>query len=244
MSDTALRPRRVLKVVLVTLAVATLGLGAVATIAWCSVFGCTLFSEDFEPHGEKATRARADATPTVAELADRASVDGRVIGSGTIDGCRTGQNDWKRKDTYSHECEVAASRLVVLATDRADVADGLTALDATLRDLGCEPTTWGGLDRVRDEYWRGDNPNVQREGAAGLPSARYDCPDEVSVEVAPTSASDSGVSVEALADGVIWLDDVLADDWYAPEDLRSLRDSDAELAVVTTATKGYYRTRF
>src|SRR5215217_8110495 len=104
------RPRRVLRVVLVSLAVLLAGAGAVGVVGYCSVFGCSWFAEDFEPQGEQATRARAAAVPAVADLAERASADGRVIARATRDGCRSGQNDWKRKDTYSHECEVEASR--------------------------------------------------------------------------------------------------------------------------------------
>ncbi|WP_377641298.1 hypothetical protein [Oryzobacter terrae] len=244
MTQTTVRPHRVLRTVLVVLLVATAGAVAVGAIAWCSVFGCTLFSEDFEPQGEEATRARAAAVSRVADLADRASADGRVIARATRDGCRTGQNDWKRKDTYSHECEVDASRLVVVATERSAVADGLTAVDIRLRGLGCEPRPRGGLDRVRDEYWDEGNPNVAREGAAGLPSATYACGEDRSVEVEPLSARGSTSSLRSLTNGTLWLDDALAVDWYDVDDVRALRESDAELALVVTVGEGYYRTRF
>lgn len=246
MSDTAVRPGRVLRIVLVSLLVSGLGVVALGAIAWCSFFGCTFFSEDFEPQGEEATRAREEAVREVAALADGASVDGRVLATGTRDGCTTGQNDWKRKDTYSHECTVEHSRLVVAVGAGAHdaVADGLTAADATLRRAGCAPSTWGGLERVRDEYWTDRNPNVARDGAAGLPSARYECGGDVEVEVEPTSARGASGRAELLGAGGEGLDEILAKDWYAEEDVRALRESDAELALVFTASRTYYRTRF
>lgn len=243
MTDTAARPRRVLRIVLVSLAVLVAGAGAVGVIGYCSVFGCTFFSEDFEPQGERATRARAAAVPAVADLADRASADGRVIARATRDGCTSGENNWKRKDTYSHECAVEASRVVVIATERSAVTDGLTAVDARVRGLGCEPSGWGGLDRVRDEYWDEGNPNVAREGAAGLPSARYDCGDGRELLVRPTGAQEPGPAGSLQATGGFF-DDVLVDDGFDDADLATLRASDAQLAVVVTVSEGYYRTEF
>ncbi|MFQ6170132.1 hypothetical protein ACK8HX_00875 [Oryzobacter sp. R7] len=247
MSDTAVRPGRVLRIVLVSLLVAGLGVVALGAIAWCSFFGCTVFSEDFEPHGREATRAREEAVREVAALADGASVDGRVLASRTRDGCVSGQNDWKRKDTYSHECDVAASRLVVVVPGVASVqavADGLTRVDATLRRSECVPSGGGGLDRVRDEYWRETNPNVARDGVAGLPSAHYDCPDGRRVEVEALSSGSRSTDVGRLADPYPWYDDRLSEDWYTVEDVRALREADAGLALVVTASETYYRTRF
>ena len=241
------RPHRVLRVVLVTVAVAAVGLGAVGVLGYCSVFGCTLFAQDFEPWGEEAVAARAAAVPAATEFADGAAAGGRVVADATRDGCRTGQNNWKIKDTYSHECEVDVSRLVVLTADRASVGEALTSADATIRALGCLPSGprgGRGLDGVRAEYWREDNPQVARYGAAGLPSAGYDCPGGRTLEAQPTSASRSRVSAHDLTDGTPFLDDVLADDWYTAQDLRVLRESRAELALVVTVTDGYYRTRF
>ncbi len=238
------RPGRVLRIVLVTLAVVTLGVGAVGAIGWCSVFGCTWFSEDFEPWGEEATEARAAAVPEAARLADGAAAAGRVVADASRDGCRTGQNDWKRKDTYSHECEVEQSRIVLVTTRVEEVEDGLTRLDAAIRGLGCEASLRGGLDRVRDEYWLAANPQVQQRGADGLPSARYDCGSGSEVEVEPTSARASAASLGFVMNSNLWVDELLAEDWYTPQDLRALRETDAVLAVVVTASDGYYRTRF
>jgi hypothetical protein len=97
---------------------------------------------------------------------------------------------------------------------------------------------------VRAEYWREDNPQVARLGAAGLPGASYDCPGGRTLEVQPTSRQASATSAGVLVGSGVFLDDVLADDWYGTEDLRALRESRAELALVVTAEDDYYRTRF
>jgi hypothetical protein len=241
------RPHRVLLIVLVCLAVATLAVGAVGVLGYCSVFGCRLFSEDFEPQGEEAARARAVAGTAVADLAGRASVVGVVVADARRDGCRSGQNNWKVKDTYSHECRVEASRVVVLTTDHGAVGAGLTRADEVIRGLGCTPTGGpgtGGLEGVRAEYWRQDNPQVARLGPSGLPGASYGCPGGRTLDVQPTSRRASATSARVLVGSGVFLDDVLEDDWYTPEDLRGLRESRAELALVVTAGDDYYRTRF
>ena len=241
------RPHRVLRVVLVTLAVAALAVGAVGVLAYCSVFGCTVLSEDFEPRGEQAVRARAVSGTAVAELAGRASAMGEVVADATRDGCRTGQNNWKIKDTYSHECRVEASRVVVLTTDREAVGAGLTRADEVIRGLGCTPSgSFGGagLEGVREEYWREDNPQVSRSGAAGLPGAAYDCPGGRRLDVEPTSRQEGVTSPDVLAGTGTFLDDLLEDDWYTDADLRALRETRAELALVVTVGDDYYRTRF
>ncbi|HYJ27395.1 MAG TPA: hypothetical protein VEW73_06775 [Nocardioides sp.] len=244
MSTTA-RPRhRVLTAVLVTVALVGAGVVAVAVLGFCSAFGCTLFSEDFEPQGREATTARAPATTAVAQLADRVVAGHEVLADATADGCASGQNNWKRKDSYSHECSVVDSRVVLVTTDREAVADGLTAADAVLRELGCAPASpRGGLDRVREEYWTADNPQVVRYGAAGLPSATYTCAGEVSVLVEPTSDREDSTEPDiALASA--FFDDELSRDWYTAEDLTTLRRSGAALALVVTVRDQYYSTRF
>ena len=248
MTHTAARPRRVGRIVLVVLAVVGAGTVAVGALVSCSIFGCTVLSEDFEPRGEEATAARAQASAAVAALADGASVDGRVIATATRDHCSEGQNDWKRKDTYSHECTVEVSRVVAMVSDASaddPVADGLTRAAVTLERAGCRPSTWGGLDRVRDDYWGPGNPNVARAGAAGLPFARYDCVDGRQVEVAPTASRAPDDELRgSLGLARVGGDGDLATDWYGAEDLEELRRADVELALVVTASETYYRTRF
>ncbi|HYN66614.1 MAG TPA: hypothetical protein VES93_06970 [Ornithinibacter sp.] len=236
-------PRRALTAVLVVLALAAAGVLAVGTLGYCSVFGCTFFSEDFDPHGERATSARADATAGVAALADRVSLGYEVLAVGTVDGCVEGQHNWKRKDVYSHECSVVDSRVLLATRDPAAVADGLTAMDAVLRGLGCAPTPAGGLDRVRDEYWRDDNPQVQRRGAAGLPSAWYTCSDGRTVLAKPTSDAEPSTDPEA-AFGSRSPGDEISGSWYTAADVSALTASGAQLALVMRVEQTYYRTRF
>lgn len=243
MSQTIARPRRGLSTFFVGPLVRAGGVVAVGALALGSLSGCTLFSEDFEPQGAAATQARADALVRVADLADGAAAGGRVIATATRDGCISGQNNWKIRDTYSHECAVEASRLVVVTTGATSVADELTAGDARLRALGCRPTAFGGLDRVRDEYWRPDNPNVDGQGASGLPMVTYVCGDRELV-VQPMSARASETALGLLVESRLGTDELLSADWYANDDILALRESDAELAFVVTASEGYYRTRF
>ena len=238
------RHHRTLVTVLVVLALATAGVVAVGALAYCSVFGCTVFSQDFEPHGEEATAARAAATAEASALADRISAGHEVLADATADGCTTGQNNWKRKDTYSHDCSVLQGRVLVATDDLAAVADELTATDAGLRALGCRPQTpRSGLDRVRDEYWDADDPQVAQHGAAGLPGAVYSCPDGGTVQVQPTSA---GVpTADAAVDfGSLFLDEPLQEDWFTSADVTALRGSGAQLALVVRVDQPYYRTRF
>lgn len=238
------RPRRLLPAVLAVLAAVVLAGGALGTLAWCSTFGCTVFSEDFEPYGEKATAARAESAAAVAEVADRLGAVGSVLAAASRDGCRLGEHSWKRKDTYSHECRVDQSRIVLLATEPGEVADGLTAADQAIRDLGCRPGSWGGLDRVRDEYWSPDNPQVARAGAAGLPGATYQCGRDREIDVESIAAASSRGSSGTITAGGTSLDEMLAADWYDRRDLRAVRESGAELALVVTVSQTYYRTRF
>lgn len=243
MADTAVRPRPVLRTVLVVLLVGGLGVTAVGAIAWCSVFGCSLFREAFEPQGDEATTARTAAVRDLADLADRAASGGRVVADATVDGCRTGQNTWKRKDRYAHECEVRSSRLTLVAADRGSVAGALGTADATIRGLGCRPTPGGGLDRVRDEYWTATNPNVMRQGAAGLPSVTYLCgPGDRRLEVDPTSSRTS--DLDPLRSQASSYEDLVSEDWYSADDGRVLREARVELAFVVTASETYYSTGF
>jgi len=243
--STTARPRhRVLTAVLLTVALVGAGVVAVAVLGFCSVFGCTLFSQRFEPQGEEATTARAAATTTVTQLADRLVAGREVLADATADGCTSGQNNWKRKDTYSHECSLTDSRVVLVTTEADEVAAGLTAADLALRDGGCRPSTPNrGLDRVRDEYWTDDNPQVARYGAAGLPGATYTCAAGVDVLVQPTSQA-LPEAEPAIALASVFPDVELSSHWYTTEDLVAVRDSGAALALVVTADQTYYRTRF
>jgi hypothetical protein len=240
----AVRPRRVLTTVLVVLALATTGVVAVGALAYCSVFGCTFFSEDFEPDGEEATAARRAATAEASAFADRISLGYEVVADATGDWCTTGQNNWKRKDSYSHDCSVVQGRLLVATDDLAAVAEELTAMDAGLRDLGCRPQSpRSGLDRVRDEYWDEDNPQVAQHGAAGLPDAVYSCSDGRTVRVQPTSDGEPSADPEA-AFGSRSAGEQVTGGWYTAADVAALKASGAQLALAVRVDQPYYRTRF
>ncbi len=244
-------PRRRLHVALVVVTAVVLGLGAAATLAFCSVFGCTVFSERFEPQGDEATEGRARARVVALQAADAVTVGRQVLASATVDGCDAGQNGWKRKDTYSHECFVVASRtMVVVASGGFDaVGEGLTATDALVRAQACAPSYGKDLDEVRAEYWRPDHAGVRRSGAAGLPGARYECaadpdlePGSVVVEVKPTSARAPTTTTAVF--GHFWLDETIAGSWYGDEQAAAVTASGVELAVVVTVRVGYYDTTF
>ena len=138
------------------------------------------------------------------------------------------------------------SRVVMVTTDREAVAEGLTAADAALRDLGCAPASpRGGLDRVRDEYWTVDNPQVARYGAAGLPGATYTCAGGVSMLVQPTSDREASTEPDDRPRPPRSSTTTISRSWYTAEDLTTLsRESGAALALVVTAERTYYRTRF
>jgi hypothetical protein len=238
------RTRRRLPVVLTVVGALVLGLGAVATLGWCSVMGCTVLSERFRPDGEEAVRARAAASSDIARVAGELASGHPVIAATTLDDCLSGQNNWKVKDTYSHECFVRDSRVLDLATSDEEVGPALDAFDGALRARGCEPSLSGGLARVRAEYWSADNPNVVREGAAGLPETAYDCPDGVRIEARPSSAAsrqdDPRLALGPTSAG----SDLLGGEPYDAADVAALRGSGSALALVVTVSRGYYRTEF
>lgn len=238
------RTRRRLLVVLTVIGALVLGLGAVATLGWCSVMGCTVFSERFRPDGAEATRARAAASADLARVADELAADHPVIAATTLDDCLSGQNNWKVKDTYSHECFVRDSRVLDLAASTEEVGPALDAFDGVLRSRGCTPSRFGGLADVREVYWTEGNPNVVREGAAGLPETAYDCPDGVRVEARPSAAAsrqdDPRLALGPISAGP----DLLGGEPYDAADVAALRDSGSALALVVTVSRGYYRTEF
>ncbi|PKW25988.1 hypothetical protein [Phycicoccus duodecadis] len=238
------RRRSRLPIVLTVVGAIVLGLGAVGALAWCSTFGCTVLSEDFEPHGEEAVRARAEATAALAEAGASLAKGHPVLAATTLDDCLAGQHNWKVRDTYSHECFVRDSRVLELAATDAEVGPALTDFDATVRGRGCEASPGGGLDAVRTQYWSPTNPNVVREGAAGLPRAAYDCPDGSRVEARPTGADTRDTDPAAALGPDLAGNDVLSGDRYDAADLASVRASRASLALVVTVSRPYYRTRF
>ena len=244
MTQRTVTPRRLSGPALVACLALALGAFGVAVKGYCSVASCTFFAEDFEPYGAKASAAREVAGASVADLAQRGSTGGEVLASGTRDGCRTGQHDWMLQETYSHSCQVQASRLVVLTTDRSQVPRWLTTTDQTLRRSGCAPRPWGGLERLRDEFWLAQDEPVRQDGALALPPVTYDCAAGTRVDIVPGTARGFARPLEGLAVSGSRIDDVLAEDWYGTEDEHALGESHAELALVVTAIKTYYRTRY
>ncbi|MBM6400579.1 hypothetical protein [Phycicoccus sonneratiae] len=234
--------RRRLPIVLTVVGALVLGLGAVATIGWCSLMGCTVLSEPFEPDGAEATRARVPAQREVDALATRLAARHEVLASTRMDGCSTGQNNWKVKDTYSHECSVGAARVLAVAADDDAVAGALLAAHRELRAEGCE--SGEGLDAVEAQYWSADNPLVQSEGAAALPRTSYTCSPDLEVEVRPTSAREAGEDPGTALGSWFPSDVTLSGRPFGAEDAEAVRSSGAALALVVTVSKGYYRTEF
>lgn len=238
------RTRRRLLVVSSVVAALVLGLGAVATLGWCSVAGCTAFGERFEPDGAEATRARAAASAELDRVAGELAEGHPVLAAATLDDCLSGQNNWKVKDTYSHECFVRDSRVLDLAATTEEVGPALDVFDGVLRARGCAPSLSEGLARVRDEYWTPDNPNVVREGAAGLPETAYDCPDGLRVEARPSAASSTQEDPRLALGPTSAGPEVLGGEPYDAADVAALRASGSALALVVTVSRGYYRTEF
>ena len=208
------------------------------------VGGCSLGAEPFEPAGAEASAGRERARTLTGDLLARASVDLPVLASTVLDGCVTGQSNWKRRDSFAHACSLVDSRVVVLAADEEDVAATLTAYDDVLEGAGCRPREGGGLDGIREEYWSPGNPEVAARGAAGLPSATYDCEEGVVLTVQPTSAREDERDPRTALGPPAPGDQVLAGRPHDEAALAALRDSGAALAAVVSATRGYYRTTF
>jgi xanthine/CO dehydrogenase XdhC/CoxF family maturation factor len=107
----------------------------------------------------------------------------------------------------------------------------------------CHSVSANGNVLAAGVYWTVDNPQVLRYGAAGLPGATYTCAGGVSVLVKPTSDQEASPEPDiALASAFV--DDEIARSWYTAEDVRTVRESGAALALVVTADQTYYRTRF
>ncbi len=225
---------------LAVLAVLGLGTGAIGTVAYCQVFGCSLFPEPFDPEGGRAQAQRTATRDELDRVLDAVTGRSTVLGEAWEDRCVEGRNSWKRKDPHAHECTLAVSRIVVVTTEPADVGKGLTEADAAARRQQCRPL-WpeAGLAGVRREHWEPLAMGGGGKGATTLPGARYVCRASVLLELRPTASDEDPDALTGARIGA-----ARAGEPFAPADLARLRGSAAELALLVTAEEPYYVTSF
>ncbi len=150
-------------------ALAALGLG-----------GCG--SEPFEPRGDEATAARAQAWAHVESVVEGAA-GAAPLGTARFDHCAEGQKNWKIQDEHAHECTVSVSVLVPAARTEDGVGAALVGMGKRIEDLGCT-TTWRTLGDVEAEYWQ-QFRSRESYGPGSLPGVGYDCAEGVSLTAEP-----------------------------------------------------------
>lgn len=204
---------------------------AAATLAGCG-------AEPFEPNGAAATEARAQAWAEVDRALAEVRGDREPIAQARFDGCHTGQNNWKIKDEYQHECSVAGS-ILVPASDLDGVSQALRTLSARFDDLGCA-TTWHTLAEIDRDYWaRFRTRPDYRPGS--LPETTYQCGDH-RVTVAPTDPIKIKQGLRPTA--LLGLDERLDEQPYPSDTEQRARSDGAAMFWMITASKRYYATKF
>src|SRR5690606_2772230 len=100
------------------------------------------------------------------------------------------QNNFKRRDEFSHECFVMASALTRAAGTEDEVGDAVVVMSEELERLGCTTADMT-LAEIERRYWQ-QFRNRDGYGPGQLPEARYRCGEaDVSVRA---------VDLETLAD--------------------------------------------
>lgn len=211
-------------------------LGVVIAAVVLVVTGCG--AEPFEPNGPQATEARARAWGEVDLALADVQGDREPIGQARFDGCHTGQNNWKIKDEYQHDCSVARS-VMVPAAELDEVSQALQTFNGRFEELGCT-TTWRTLAQIDEDYWTKFKTRPDyRPGS--LPEAHYQCGDR-RITVAPTDTIKIKKGLYPTA--LMGMDDML-DQQVFPEDLAKRAKSDGSAMFwMITAYSRYYSTKF
>ncbi len=200
------------------------------------VAGCG--PEPFEPDGAQAAEARVRSWSAIDRALADVRGDREPVAAARFDGCHTGQNNWKIKDEYQHECSVVGS-LLVPAAGLAGVSQALQTMSSRLEDLGCT-TTGRTLAQIDREYWAQFRTRPDyRPGS--LPEADYQCGD-VRVTVAPTDPIK--IKQGLFPTALLGLDELRDEQPYPADTDRRAESDGAAMFWMITADTRYYATRF
>ncbi len=153
---------------------------AATAVAALALGGCG--SEPFEPRGEEASAARAQAWGAVEGVVERAP-GAAPIGEARFDHCSEGQKNWKIQDEHAHECTVSMSVLVPAARTEDGVGPELVGMGERIKGLGCS-ATWRTLAEVETGYWQ-QFRSRETYGPGSLPGVGHDCADGLSLTAEP-----------------------------------------------------------
>ncbi|WP_152363440.1 hypothetical protein [Microlunatus speluncae] len=202
------------------------------------VAGCG--PEPFEPDGAKAVEERARSWSAIDRALAEVQGDREPIAQARYDGCHTGQNNWKIKDKYAHECSVLRS-LLVPAAELDDVSEALQTLSRRLDELGCT-ATWRTLAHIDQEYWtKFQSRPDYRPGS--LPEAGHQC-GEVRITVKPTDSITIKKAEALLPFALIGLDQRRDEQPYPADTDRRAEADGAAMFWMITADQRYYATKF
>ncbi|MGC3956061.1 MAG: hypothetical protein QM804_17760 [Propionicimonas sp.] len=107
----------------------------------------------FQPDGSLAGAGREAMRPRLADLASQLTRDEPPLATVTRDGCRTGQNNFKVRDEFAHDCLLVHAVAFPAAATPDDVKDAIATMADRLAALGC--TADGDLDltQIGNAYW-------------------------------------------------------------------------------------------
>jgi len=145
----------------------------VVTIAACLLLtGC---SASFDPDGKEAVAARAAGDSAAESLLDDVTAGRRAVGTALFDQCTEGRHDWKRDDSYDHECDLAHSRVVAGVQTVDEVESSLLDMHERVLAAGCTvDRAQTALDEVAEVYWPARRKTTNPSPGI-LPSGRYTC---------------------------------------------------------------------
>lgn len=208
---------------------------AVAAVALVAT-GCG--AEPFEPDGAEATKARSQAWSEVDRALADVRGDREPIAEARFDGCHTGQNNWKIRDEFQHECSVVAS-VMVPAAKLDDVSQALRTLSTRFEQLGCT-TTWRTLAEIDRDYWTEFRTRPDyRPGS--LPEARYQCGDRW-ITVAPTDTIK--IKEGLFPTALVGLDEMLDEQPYPADTEQRAKAEGSAMFWMVTSDRRYYATKF
>lgn len=163
---------------------------ALTAVVAGALSGCSLFERDFDPAADDVVAARQEARARIEKLLTKFPTTPGRAPLARVDACHRGQANWKVTEEFAWECRLGETGVLDGARSVDGVGAALEEAADRLAELGCAPRPAGlGLDRVVAEYWE---PFRSRAGygPGSLPSATYDCPGSLVVDIASTTPDD------------------------------------------------------
>jgi len=148
-------------------------------VAVAALLGLAACSPDApDPDDEDVVSQREEATQAVKALVPSAADLGQPVGVAGRDVCGRGSREWNVREP-AFACAVNMMWLTPGASTERDVAAAIETQIAWLDDAECRPAAGtAGLEEAQGVWAAGTSP-----GPDTLPRARYECPDDVLVDV-------------------------------------------------------------